>query len=376
MRIESAAEVRGTPPPPVSRPRAELESSPREAEPNDESSPGKHHTRDSTDASSTDAFAESLFEESDFPGCHAIPMSREESVEYEGQLEYWSAAAETAWVVSAPTSAAHEQPGSHLPALAAVIAAVRGGHIRCYGTMDLLLPDETGGDDDQIMQADQTLYLHPERAKLLSDAMRIGRDTLPDVVLEADHTTDVRRKKLALYESWGFPEVWVDVPEAGYSVKRATGLWPGLRIHLLENGAYRESPESKAFPGWTAAEIHQALNEAVLFPETHRVLNRVGKALGDQEGTGPDDTLWLKKQREDARVEGRIEGERRLITRLAKMRFDGNTAGHLLPLLRRIGDSANLAEAANLVYDSETGTELIGRIKKLAARAGSASFGG
>ena len=33
-----------------------------------------------------------------------------------------------------------------------------------------------------------------------------ARTTSPDVVLEVDHTTDVHRGKLALYESWGFPE--------------------------------------------------------------------------------------------------------------------------------------------------------------------------
>ena len=33
----------------------------------------------------------------------------------------------------------------------------------------------------------------------------MGSDTLPDVVLEVDNTTDVRRGKLSLYESWGFP---------------------------------------------------------------------------------------------------------------------------------------------------------------------------
>ena len=42
-------------------------------------------------------------------------------------------------------------------------------------------------------------------------AMVVGEDDFPDVVLEVDHTTDVHRGKLALYESWGFPEVWAEV---------------------------------------------------------------------------------------------------------------------------------------------------------------------
>ena len=33
------------------------------------------------------------------------------------------------------------------------------------------------------------------------------------MVMVVDNTTDVRRGKLALYESWGFPELWVEVPD-------------------------------------------------------------------------------------------------------------------------------------------------------------------
>ena len=78
--------------------------------------------------------------------------------------------------------------------------------------MDLLLCDALGAAR-RIMQADQTVYLHPSRVDLLNaEAMRVGEHNFPDVVLEVDHTTDVRRGKLRLYESWGFPELWVEVP--------------------------------------------------------------------------------------------------------------------------------------------------------------------
>ena len=66
-----------------------------------------------------------------------------------------------------------------------------------------------------------------------------------------DNTTDVRRGKLALYESWGFPEVWVEVPEQS-SPSRPAGLRPGLTIHLLEGGRFRTASSSRAFPSWTA----------------------------------------------------------------------------------------------------------------------------
>ena len=120
-----------------------------------------------------------------------------------------------------------EQPSQRLAGLSHVIAGVRGSPIECYGTMDLLLRNEQG-EKWRIMQADQSLYLHPGRARLPTEAMEIGWHDRPDVVLEVDHTTDVRRGKLGLYEAWGFPEVWVDVPEAKYAVRRPAGLAPGL----------------------------------------------------------------------------------------------------------------------------------------------------
>lgn len=42
-------------------------------------------------------------------------------------------------------------------------------------------------------------------------------------------------------------------------------------------------------------------------PATDRVLDRVGRALGEREGTGPDAMPWLRRHREEARSEGRVE---------------------------------------------------------------------
>ena len=130
----------------------------------------------------------------------------------------------------------------------------------------------------------------------------------PDVVLEVDHTTNVRSGKLWFYEEWGFPEVWVEVPERE-SPSRPAGRRPGLTIHLLEGGAYGTARESRAFPGWTANEIHIALNEPVRSAVTSRFLDRVGRALGARDGTGPDDTLWLRAHREEGHARGWAEGQ-------------------------------------------------------------------
>ena len=295
----------------------------------------------------------------EFPGCRPIPLKREELSTCDDRFEYWDGDTETAWVVSEPTSATHEQPSQRLAGVCHVIAGVRGSPVECYGTMDLQLRNERG-EKWRIMQADQSVYLHPSRARLPVDAMEIGAHDYPDVVLEVDHTTDVRRGKLELYEGWGFPEVWVDVPEARYAVGRPAGLLPGLTVYLLEGGVYRAAVESRAFPGWTAAEIHVALNEETLSPETSRVLRRVGRALGAREGTGPDDTPWLRMERQ--------ESQRALLVRQAALRFGAGTAERLAMLLLRVNDPDRLAEAGDRIIDCATGAELIGRVEALGSR--------
>lgn len=63
------------------------------------------------------------------------------------------------------------------------------------------------------MQPDQMLFLNQQESDPTALAVEVGLDRLPDVVLEVDNTTDVRRCKLGLYEAWGFGEVWVEAPE-------------------------------------------------------------------------------------------------------------------------------------------------------------------
>ena len=251
--------------------------------------------------------AELPLSELEFTGCTAVPMTYAQFRRYDGRLEVWDAESETAWMVREPTSPTHESPSHGLAGLAALIAAVRGSPIKCYGSMDLLMRDEHG-EPRRIMQADQTVYLYPRRAELLgASAMVVGRHNYPDVVLEVDHTTDVRRGKLKLYESWGFPEVWVEVPEHQVA-SRPRGLVPGLTIHLLEDGVYRESPESLAFPGWRAEAIHEAMNEAEPSVRTNGILERLGRRLGARDGTRPDDNPLLRSLRGQSRMEGEQKG--------------------------------------------------------------------
>ena len=244
-----------------------------------------------------------------FPGCQPISLSREEFEGFDDRIEYWDARTGTAWVV-ADKYGVHEGTSRRLPHLAERIASVRGTPIVSYGSVTLLVRDGDGRPMRAI-EADETLYLHPTRAATPVKSLIIGENDFPDVVLEVDHTTDVRPGKLILYEAWGFPELWVIVPPGATRRRPA-----GVTIHRLVNGRFQSARTSGAFPGWTAREINGALTEPVSSAVTYRVLERVGRTLGEREGTGPDDDpLW------------RVLGERKLAEGVAQGRAEGVAQG-------------------------------------------------
>ena len=195
-------------------------------------------------------------------------------------------------MVREPVTVYHEGPGQRLAALLTRIAAVRGAPIMTLGTADLALRDAQG-ERRRIMQADQMVYLDPAGTQPPGPWVEVGTDHLPDVVLEVDYSTDVRRGKLGLYEAWGFREVWVEVPAGGSPRRR-----PGLTIYRRVGDGYRAVAASVALPGWTASEIHAALNEPALSEATSAVLERVARALGAAAGTGPDDVYGRRTRRE------------------------------------------------------------------------------
>ena len=183
------------------------------------------------------------------------------------------------------------------------MARARGAEIVCGGTTSFY---ERGPDGERVraMAADQTVFLDAPRAWMLrAQPTVLGEDPVPDVVLEVDHTTDVRRRKLGAYEEWRFPEVWVEVPDAPHR-GRPRSRPSALTIHVLDEGTgrYTEAAASRALAGWTAAEIHLALNERQRSAATWRALERVGRALGEQGGTTPA---------EDPLIRGMLAGARR-----------------------------------------------------------------
>ena len=141
------------------------------------------------------------YRDEDFPGCESFHLPASEIDHYEGRLEFWDGDTETAWKVCEPTSIYHEQPSRRLVQMAGRFAMLRGSAIECFGSADLVRVDATTGRKHWLMQADEVLYLHPERSRLEGPAIDVDRDPLPDVVLEVDHSTDVRRRKLGIYKA-------------------------------------------------------------------------------------------------------------------------------------------------------------------------------
>ena len=93
--------------------------------------------------------------------------------------------------------------------------------------------------------------------------------------------------------------------------------------------------ESLAFPGWKAVAIHQAMNESGRSVRTNRILEGLGRGMGEREGTGPDDDALMRSLRGQSRAEGLAEGK-------AEGEKKGRTKG--LAEGRRQGRAEGLAE--------------------------------
>lgn len=300
----------------------------------------------------------------EFVGCDPVPVTRSEieGPEWQGRrVEYWSAATETAWVVREPASPYHERAAR----LVERICEARGSDADCFGGMDLRRREADGTLTD-IMQADETVILHPGRARMPGAAhLIVGEHDLPDVVLEVDNTTDVRRGKLLAYAEWGFPEIWVEVPERA-SPGRPRGRRPGLAIHLLAGNGYRQSEESHAFPTWTAAEIHQALNEGTLSEKTEAVLWRVGRALGEREGTSWKDDARLRRVAGLGHAEGRARGIAEAAVSVLRGRGIEVPVERILDAVRRVSPAEVIAAAQHAGSEAD----LLARLVRIQAGHG------
>ena len=315
----------------------------------------------------------------DFPGCDPVSLPTWDDVwAYDGRIEYWLRETGTAWVMR-DAGPVHENAPNLLSELLTRMCLERGSRFLLAGAVYLMERD-ADGRPRQVLVGDQTIYLDRSVWRPRDPAIVLGVDPLPDVILEVDHTTDVRRNKLPVYEAWGFPEVWVDTPDES-SPNRPRGLRPGLTIYVLDDGRrFRIADESRAFPTWTAAQLHAALNESRLSAHTLADLTRVGRRLGESEGTTPDDDPQLGRHRRQARAEGiaqgraegiaqaRAEGvarERALLRRLVEQKFGPATAARTAEALARIEDPRRLTEAFDLITACDDGNELLSRLSGL-----------
>ena len=161
----------------------------------------------------------------------------------------------------------------------------------------------------------------------------------------------------------------MEVPEA-FTLHRRAGA-PGLRIRVWEDGRYRQVEASRAFAGWTAVEIHAALNEREGWSaETTDALLRVAKDLTKQLGTaGPEGSARLSRHRTEGRAQGyaagraqgRVEGERALLCRLAAQRFGDEVAESLGELLAGWA-SEDLVRVGDWIVECASGDELLRRV--------------
>ena len=269
-------------------------------------------------------------------------------------------------MVCEPTGFQHEYSSRRLAGLVRSIAQARGSAIALGGSTDLVQRD-AAGERELVLQADETLYLHPESDLPADLYIEVGSDALPDVVLEVDYSTDVRRGrsgshgKLDDYAAWRLPEIWVEVPDSAWLLRRRR---PGLTIFILEGGRYVEATTSRAFPGWTAAEIHCALNEEKESAETVAALRRVGGALGAAEGTGPDDDPFLRLEREESRREAAAELVQRTVTEAFASRGIRVSAA-LRQWLAGFDDSSDPAAVIRFAFSCGDADEFLRRIDEM-----------
>ena len=250
----------------------------------------------------------------DFPGCEPFHLPAVELEGYEGRLEFWDGRTETAWKVCEPTTIDHELPSRRLPWVARALASLRGSEIECMGSADLVCRDALGRTR-WLMQADEVLYLHPRRSRPRGSVIDVDRDPLPDVVLEVDYTTDVRNRKLAIYMEAGFPEVWVLVPPRSRRAGHAR-----VTIHVRGGEGYRMAEESAAIPGFRTDEIFCVLTERPWSESTAHAVERVARAMGEREGTGPEDDPLSRSLIREGEARGRREERAEMVRAVLRSR--------------------------------------------------------
>ncbi len=129
----------------------------------------------------------------------------------------------------------HEEPVQLLGDFVKGIADELEIELRCLGA--LLLERD---DLSRAIEPDSCFYIQNE-AKIRGKNIQLPEDPPPDLVIESDYTSS-SLNKFEIYSSLGVLELW------RYYKQR-------LEIYLLDNGEYKISEVSLAFPFLPVAEI-------------------------------------------------------------------------------------------------------------------------
>ena len=81
------------------------------------------------------ASAPAAYRDEDFPGCVSFHLPASEVDHYEGRLEFWDGATETAWKIP-ETPIQHEWPSRNLTQKSARLEMLRGSPILSLGSSD------------------------------------------------------------------------------------------------------------------------------------------------------------------------------------------------------------------------------------------------
>jgi len=102
---------------------------------------------------------------------------------------------------------------------------------------------------------------------------------------------------------------------------------------------------SRAFPGWRAIEIQRALNERTISAATTEVLRRVGRVLGDREGTRSEDDPLLGATLAEGRAKGRAALMRAMLASRNIEVSSGGWSADRMKDLAAVSDEAVVAAA-------------------------------
>ena len=237
----------------------------------------------------------------DFPGCESFHLPASEIGHYEGRLEFWDAVTETAWKVRDPTSIDHEQPSRRLGRIA------EAGRVAAWLGDRVLRLGGSGASGCSGPQA-------------LADTGRRGAVPVSGSVAVAGAGDRRGRGPAAGGGAGGGPPPRTCAGASSTSTRRAGfrrfGCWchgrhrcarPGWPSTCAREDGYREEATSRAFPGWTAEEIHRALTETPLSETAWRALERTALAMGAREGTTPEVDPLMHSVSARAQAKGRME---------------------------------------------------------------------